>query len=531
VKAIPSLLALCVAAVAGAATLVIELTAVRLVAPWFGASIAVWTNVIGVVLLALSVGYLLGARLAARPRPERALAVLLALAAAATGWLPAAARPVCEAFVPAGLGLAEASDLVTWGSLAARSCSSCRPRCCWGRRSRCASSSSRPRAAVTPDAPAGQVLAASTLASLAGTFATTHALLPGLGIARTLLGAALVLALVAAGLWPWARRPAAPLALGLVLFAPALLGSRLRLPDLPDGVRELERRESAYQLLRVVADERSEPALRLLQVNEGRDSFQSVWSPRPGLIGEGFYYDYFALPAWWARASGPWRTAVLGLGAGTAWRVLEGASPSGLALDLWGVELDPAVVDAGERWFELASGTAGRALAAGEDARTALARRRRPVRARHPRRVRAPGRDPAAPVDGGVLPRGAREARPRRMARGQRRRFRLRRSARRCARGHDRERLRRARARPARPRGAQRGAVRAPRRAAAARRHAGVRGRGRVGAALLAAAGLPGHARWFEPGAGAILTDDKNPIDELQRRSLEEGRARLSALP
>ena len=39
-------------ALAGAGTMVVELSAVRVLAPWFGTSTAVWTNVIGVVLLA-----------------------------------------------------------------------------------------------------------------------------------------------------------------------------------------------------------------------------------------------------------------------------------------------------------------------------------------------------------------------------------------------------------------------------------------------------------------------------------------------
>ena len=49
--------------------MIVELAAVRLLAPWFGTSLVVWTNVIAVVLLALAAGYWIGARLAAGPNP------------------------------------------------------------------------------------------------------------------------------------------------------------------------------------------------------------------------------------------------------------------------------------------------------------------------------------------------------------------------------------------------------------------------------------------------------------------------------
>src|SRR5688500_14771582 len=110
---------LAVAAGAGASTMAIELAAVRLLAPWFGTSVRVWTNVIGVILLALAIGYLLGARWAAGRTPERRLAWTLLGAAAWSAWLPALAGPVCRVFLPEGLGLDQSFELWTWGSLAA----------------------------------------------------------------------------------------------------------------------------------------------------------------------------------------------------------------------------------------------------------------------------------------------------------------------------------------------------------------------------------------------------------------------------
>src|SRR6266513_2555455 len=50
--------------VGGAASLGTEIAAARLLAPDFGASTVIWANTIGVVLVALSVGYWLGGRFA-----------------------------------------------------------------------------------------------------------------------------------------------------------------------------------------------------------------------------------------------------------------------------------------------------------------------------------------------------------------------------------------------------------------------------------------------------------------------------------
>jgi spermidine synthase len=220
----------------------------------------------------------------------------------------------------------------------------------------------------------GQVLAASTLGSLAGTFATTHALIPLWGIRVSFVAAAsLLFALGVALAWSSSAARGRAGALLLLLSGGALATawrwSELRRPQPGEGVKLLAEQDSKYQALRVVQDERWEVPMRMLQVNEGLDSFQSVWTPKAGLLGTGFYYDLFALPAWWSQASGRWKVAVLGLGAGTTFRVLEGASPPGVELDLTGVEIDERVVALGRQWFEL--GARHRVLS-GVDGRSAL---------------------------------------------------------------------------------------------------------------------------------------------------------------
>src|SRR5438309_340909 len=82
---------------AGAASLATEMCASRLLAPFFGASSLVWANVIGLILVYLSVGYWWGGRLADRWPTLRALCTVALGAAVAIAVVPFVARPVLEA--------------------------------------------------------------------------------------------------------------------------------------------------------------------------------------------------------------------------------------------------------------------------------------------------------------------------------------------------------------------------------------------------------------------------------------------------
>lgn len=78
------MLLLTTAFITGASVMVIELVGSRIVAPYVGTSIFVWTALIGVVLASLSVGYALGGRLADKDANERTLSLLLFLSSIAT---------------------------------------------------------------------------------------------------------------------------------------------------------------------------------------------------------------------------------------------------------------------------------------------------------------------------------------------------------------------------------------------------------------------------------------------------------------
>jgi spermidine synthase len=364
---------LCVAALAGACSMIVELAAVRLIAPWFGTSSAVWTNVIGVVLLALSSGYLLGARLSRLDHPRRVLGLILLMSAACSSWLPALAGPVARCFLPQGLTLEEAARILKWGSLAtgfvlfmpSALLLGCIPPLAAEILER-----ATPRGAGSSG---GRVLAASTLGSLVGTFSTTYLALPVLGLTRTFLVCGGILGALAVWVLWQSRRGGVDRAMGFLAPVPiAWFLARLGSPDVPEGFKLLESVESSYQSSRIIEGDVDGVRWRRLQVNEGFDSFQSVWREEPGPLPMGYYYNLFALPPWWSASVPRWRVLVLGIAGGTSWRVFENALPAGTELESTGVEIDPAIVGLGERWMQLPRADPERRILADWDARTAL---------------------------------------------------------------------------------------------------------------------------------------------------------------
>ena len=75
-------------------TMAVEMSASRLLAPYFGNSLLIWTVLIGLVLIYLTVGYYLGGKLAGRSPRESMLFQLIAWAGFAIGLIPFISKPI-----------------------------------------------------------------------------------------------------------------------------------------------------------------------------------------------------------------------------------------------------------------------------------------------------------------------------------------------------------------------------------------------------------------------------------------------------
>src|SRR3954468_21766731 len=80
--------------VSGMTSLAIELTASRLLGNVFGTSNLVWANIIGLMLIYLTIGYFVGGKLADRSPHFVTLYRIIAWGAFFSGLVPIVARPV-----------------------------------------------------------------------------------------------------------------------------------------------------------------------------------------------------------------------------------------------------------------------------------------------------------------------------------------------------------------------------------------------------------------------------------------------------
>ena len=319
--------------VVGTSTLGAEIAAARLMAPYFGASTIVWANTIAIVLVALSIGYWFGGRLADRHPHMRGLCLLVLIASVLLGLIPIVADPFLslsvQAFDTYSVG-AFAGSLFGVLALVALPVLMLGAVSPWAIRLKLDRVEDSGRTA-------GRMYAISTVGSLVGTFLSALLLIPLVGTQRTFLTFAIALAVVAA------------LGLGRRYLAIPLLVAALAL--LPPGTvkdagqgRVIHEADTEYQYARVVEYPDGE---RHLELNEGQ-AVHSVY--RPGSVLTQDVWDGYLIGPFAALTEPPGHIAILGTAGGTTARAYEKYFPE-TRIDA--VEIDGELFDIAEDYFDL----------------------------------------------------------------------------------------------------------------------------------------------------------------------------------
>ncbi len=352
--------------VSGACSLAVELSASRLLAPYFGTSLFIWANLIGLILVYLTVGYYVGGRIADRFPRASVLYGMTTVAAFLISLIPFISRPIMHwsqsAFATYSIG-------VFYGSLVSVILLFAAPMILLGCVSPFAIRLSIDQLGRSGRV-AGQLYAISTAGSILGTFLPVLWLIPSIGTYRTFFTFAVcllvvsVIGLVASGArrdtdntglngsQPRKRRFNKNILAILLLIPMAISVFSIRGPIKPafgsnGGGTLLAERESAYNYIQVV-QVGSETQLIL---NEGV-GIHSIYDPNTLITGGP--WDYFMVPPLFNTP--PFtpdrvhRAAIIGLGAGTGVRELT-AAYGPIPID--GIEIDSSIVDLARQYFNM----------------------------------------------------------------------------------------------------------------------------------------------------------------------------------
>jgi len=326
----------------GMSIMAVELSATRLLAPYFGTSMIIWTIVIGLIMISLSLGNILGGRMADRYNSRNKLYSLIWLASLWIAVIPLVGKYIIALSVVVLMWILP-SNLLVAGSVFS-----------------CLVIFSFPLVILGMASPylvklgvkdmdnngrtTGEIYALSTVGSIIGTFVPTFFTIPKIGTHKTFLVFALILNLLCLYYFVKARTRV----IRTAVSAAIVLG--LTIAPLNNSY--------AFWKKTVLEDE---SVYNYLQVSEEGDSVilstnvafgvQSIYKKNRTLSG--LYYDYALMAPFFLRntdSGNKLDVLVLGFGTGTFAKQCKHFFEN---TDITGVEIDEKIVDLSKKYFEI----------------------------------------------------------------------------------------------------------------------------------------------------------------------------------
>lgn len=320
-----------IVSVSGASILSVEILGTRVLAPFYGSSIFLWSALITVTLAALSAGYALGGRIADRRATMSGLGVILASGGILLTLVPLIKGPVISLLEPLGLRATVliATTIMFFPSLMVLGMVS--P---YSVKLRTSSLDEVGRAA-------GNLYAVSTLASVAGALLTGFILIPEVGVSRLMIIIGILLFVSSGFAFLSGRRGLKEKVSVLVILLALTAVSLLVMPGGPRATGDadfLAHRHSPYAEVSVLKYRQA----RFLLIDGAIHTFTDDESNR-NLFQ---YVNVMGIPRMMFWKSG--RMLLIGLGGGA---IARHYSEYGWEVD--GVEIDPVVAEFAGSYFGL----------------------------------------------------------------------------------------------------------------------------------------------------------------------------------
>lgn len=318
-----------IVSISGASVLALEILGTRILGPFYGVSIFLWSALITVTLAALSTGYLIGGWWADKEAKATRLSLLLAGAGVWVIFIPFITRPILSLMEPIGLRLSVliAAIILFFPPLTLLGMIS-------------------PYAIKIKTAhldevgrSAGNLYAISTLASVISALATGFFLIPNFGIQRLTLCIGFLLIATAIVIWMLIKKSKLTAGIALLLLFVLMIASWQLFAERVDRAEGLLFiKQSPYGEIRVIDQENH----RFLMID---GAIHTMMNPETWQSHQA-YAVVLDITKHLFNARGD--MLLLGLGGGS---VVKSFAIDGWKIDA--VEIDPVVIDAAQKFFGL----------------------------------------------------------------------------------------------------------------------------------------------------------------------------------
>ena len=269
----------------GALTMMLELIAARILSPYVGSSNLIWTTIIGIMLISMSIGYWFGGKIADKNKENdiKILSNFLLISAIATSFIPILEVEFVNVLSKLSSNLimvAIISATITFGipSFLLATVSPIAVKI-------------RNHSMDSVGATSGKISSLSTIGSIFGTFFAGFILIPNLGVRNIILGASILLWLLSIYLFNKKdKKYYALIILELVMIIVVnLFGSYLFKLEHPEIIKDVDSEYSRIWVTEITVGENN---YKTLQVDTGIESYINQ---ETGEMGARYlyYYDLF----------------------------------------------------------------------------------------------------------------------------------------------------------------------------------------------------------------------------------------------
>jgi spermidine synthase len=314
--------------ITGAVILVLEILGTRIIAPYYGTTVYVWSALIAVTLLALTAGYFLGGWISDKKPDFNLLYVIILLSAAAVFTIPFMAPGVLNAtnnFGARAGALASAGILFTLPLLLLGMVSPFAVKL---------SISELKDAGLT----AGSLYGVSTIGSFIGAVVTGFFLIPAIGIKAVIDIMTALLVIISLGWFIAGARKKIPVTMLFLILSVLAIKPHAEDPSYRRNTEVLFSRQTLYSKLRVV--DYAGRYRGLITDN----ALQTIYDMKTGENSIG-YIKMFAEAA--AARKNAKTALAIGLGGGAIDKIF-----SAKGLDVDNVEIDPVVAETAKKYFD-----------------------------------------------------------------------------------------------------------------------------------------------------------------------------------